>query len=200
MRKYIFLLLCIILNSNAVQSQEKLSNRVNDSIVFDVKIHKRIYQIELEEYPFSIDLIENLEGKFEGNINLNLRTNQEDFVGKMAINPKTVKKLIIQFKEMGIEVIYDTPNYKDYITLDSGKTNFKIYSHTIQRDYSFSGIYSNKKIKSYQSKNKKSAIKILTFLDKKLHLKYTYLEMKKKLPKGKYIYFNGYAITTIITK
>ena len=63
MNKYFLLFLCLIANSSFVQSQEKLINQQQDSINFNDKIYKTIYQVEVSR-PLTIELIEKLDGRF----------------------------------------------------------------------------------------------------------------------------------------
>ncbi|MFV8324080.1 hypothetical protein [Flavobacterium sp. LB3P21] len=203
MNKYFLLFLCLIANSSFVQSQEKLINQQQDSINFNDKIYKTIYQIKLSSSPLTIELIEKLDGDFFGTVNIvidrDFENKSELFVGKMQIEKSKVEKLISEFKKIALETVKNCTENDDCVMgLDGVHTEFNIKSNNVIKEYSFWELTPNQKNEKDTPENRKKAQKVLDFLDKELNLKVKYRELLQKLPKGRYSYWigNGDAIFT----
>ena len=203
MNKYFLLFLCLIANSSFAQSQEKLINQQQDSINFNDKIYKTIYQVEVSR-PLTIELIEKLDGDFFGTVNIvidrDFENKSELFVGKMQIEKSKVEKLITEFKKIALETVKNCTENDDCVEgLDGVYTEFNIKSNDVIKKYSFWGLHPNQKNKKDTPENRKKAQKILDFLDKELNLEVKYHELRQKLPKGTYSYWigNGTASFTI---
>ncbi|WP_395052029.1 hypothetical protein [Flavobacterium sp.] len=195
--KYNYLIL-ILLSITSIYCQEKLTNRVQDSIVFDSLVHKRIYKIDLANSELSIELLETLNDEYYGFFSITLykeiNDSSELFVGRIEIENLIVKDLMNQFEKKQIKNILDSNDLNNCIRfLDTDYTNFKIYLKNLKRSYSFEVLTPYDKM-PHIPKNRKQALKILKLLNDKINFKKKYREFLKKLPKGTYINFRGYTI------
>ena len=195
-------LIYFLANFNISQSQEKLNNRHNDSIIFDNKIYKKIYQIKLANLPISIELIEKYNSKFSGTVNMNIsrrfNNKRENFTAKIELDNLLSKKIIKKLKKLGINQLEKEKEILNYTFLDGDETIFKIFTNSSSIEYSFWELNPNQKHIFQISKNRKKAQKIIDFLDCKLNFKLKYSEIKNKLPKGIYYYINGIVVSKII--
>ncbi len=196
MNKYFLLFFCLVANCSFVQSQEKLINQQQDSINFNDKIYKNIYQVELLRPPLTIELIEKLDGIFFGTVKIvidrDFDNKSELFVGKMQIEKSKVEKLISEFKKIALETVKNCIENDDCVEgLDGVYTDFNIKSNDIIKEYSFWELTPHQKNEKDTPENRKKAQKILDFLDKELNLEVKYNELRQKLPKGRYSYWIG---------
>ena len=201
MRNYIMILLFFGSSCSFLNAQEMLVNQIQDSINFDNKINKNVYQIELCDLPLRIELSETLDGRFYGNVSIILENyfevNRETFVGKIPIKKSLVKELIAQFGKIALESLKNCNENDDCeYGLDGSETEFKIKSKGIFREYSFWNLIPNQNITVETPENRKRGQQILNLIDKKLDLKLKYTEMRQKLPKGQYSYWAGNAIVS----
>lgn len=195
-------LIYFLVNFNIIHSQEKLINSYNDSLVFDKKIHKKIYQIKLANTPLSIELIEKFNSKVSGTVNINIsrlfNNKRENFTAKIAIDSSMSKRIITKLQKLGIEFLKKEEGLKGFTILDGDETIFKIITNSSTIEYSFWELNPNQKHIFQISKNRNKAQKIIDFLDCKLNFKLKYSEIKNKLPKGIYYYINGIVVSKII--
>lgn len=195
-------LILFLLSITPIYCQEKLTNRVQDSIPFDSLVHKRIYKIDLANSELSIELVETLNDEYYGFFTITLDKSIKDslqlFVGKIEIEKMMVKDLMTKFQKNEIENIIDCKQNNDCIQfLDADYTTFYIHSKKVKREYAFEVLTVLDKI-PHITKNRKQALKILKILNKKNNLKKKYSELFRKLPSGEYSYFRGYAIGRFI--
>ena len=174
-----------------------LSQELNDSIVFNQNIHKRIYEYTIPETPFEVFLIEFLNGRVEGTINISLNRKYKeenfDFEKKLHFRKKVTEYLFNELDKMDFQNFNqptDEENCSFY--LDGESTFFKVTTATIQKTLYFDGIYLNSTKKDCETNLK--AQKILNLLDKKLNFKWRLEKLEYSLPTGKYSYMVGAVI------
>lgn len=193
MKKALFI--CLILNCNLVLSQKiKLDTTQNTN--FDSIHHKRIYDIYTIDYPLGFELIEMNNGGFVGNVKvafIKKEDNQpKEFITKTPIVKDIVKKLMIKLDEIGIENIIDCEENNDCIIgYDGSYTGFVVRTYLFNRKYLFWGLHLDDNIDPETPYNRKQAEQILKVLDENVNFKQTFLEAKKRQPKGKYYFYYG---------
>ena len=108
--------------------------------------------------------------------------------------------MIFQLKSDGIETIKNCKDDLDCANiafLDGSSISFKIKTDKIDREYYFSEIYPISKENIESNEIRKQAQNIITTLNKFINLKEDFSNVIKKLPSGKYYYFNGNSICQI---
>ena len=157
---------------------------------FDNVFNKKIYKLDIGDFPESIQFIENKEGAVEGRIITifySRNTKKEVFV-KTPIGCLLSKKLMKKIKRKGIEKINNCTK-NDYMnTLDGTYTCFYILDDSSKKSLGFWSLGVNEKITFKTPKDRKQALKIIKLLDKYLNLKNILIKSKSILPKGKYLY------------
>ncbi len=187
--------------NNFIFSQNR-DNDIFEMIEFNKSKHNKIYQIDLIDSPQSVELIELKNGKYFGNIILKLSSRDHGiYLDKIAINEDTVKLLMIKSQQIGIETITNCYQNKDCLEfLDGSSVFFRIQTNEIDRKYSFSELYPNQISEPNTPKNRKQAQEITNLLYNYLDFKKSYIEMKSKLPSGRYSYFENNRIGKIDIK
>ena len=187
------IILFVFLVHNQVFCQRN-NNMVNDSIVFNESIHKRLYEFEIPETPLSVILIEflnhDLIGIIKFNSNRTYRSFNGQFESRKRIGIKKTKRLFKKLDKNSFEQLNQPTNEeKCPIYLDADFTFFKIFTPTIRKTIFFDGIYLNSFEKDCES-NKK-AQNILTVLNNELDFDFQIENFKTTLPPGIYRYING---------
>ena len=201
MSKIILIFICFIANYNFVQSQKKLINQQKNSINFANEMYKTIYEIKLSNDPLIVELVEKSDGSFFGNVNIAIsryyKSKNEDFIGKMPIDSLITKLLISKIKIIALESVKNCYENDDcFQGFDGVDTEFKIKHNKIIKNYSFWELIPNNIKESNVPENRKKAQEILNLLDEEINLKSKYLELKQKLPKGKYFSWFGCGFNT----
>jgi hypothetical protein len=157
---------------------------------------KRIYKVDMCDLPLKIELIENSNGSFEGEIIMTLdkvtKSGDKEITKKLSIDSKIVEKLMLETEKIGIEKIKDCNENKDCVEgLDGSYTTFAIKNQKLEREYSFWELIPNTNTDKVVPVNRKQAQEILNLLDKHLNLDKSFSLMLKLLPKGEYSYYYG---------
>jgi hypothetical protein len=201
MKNIALFLLVFFAYCNLVYSQD-IENVILEPVKFKNSKHNKIYQIELMDSPQSVELIELKNGKYLGNIILKLSSREYGiYTDKILINDEIVKLLMQKSEQIGIETITNCYQNKDCIDyLDGSDVFFRIQTNEIDSKYSFSELYPNQISEAKAPKNRKQAQEIINILHNYLDFKKSYIEMKSKLPPGRYSYNVNSRIGTIDIK
>ena len=178
-------------------------NMINDSIVFNQTIHKRLYEFKIPETPFSVTLIEYFNGNFKGTINISVYRRYknviEDFESRLKIGDKKVKRLFNELDQNQFELLSQPEiqeNCKMY--LDGDFTFFTITTPVICKTIYFYGIYLDAIEEDCESNLK--AQKILNLLSKEIDFKSQLENFKNVLPSGNYSYITGALLNQFIVE
>jgi len=176
---------------------------INDSIVFNQTIHKRLYEFKIPETPFSVTLIEYFNGNFKGTINISVYRRYknviEDFESRLKIGDKKVKRLFNELDQNQFELLSQPEiqeNCKMY--LDGDFTFFTITTPVICKTIYFYGIYLDAIEEDCESNLK--AQKILNLLSKEIDFKSQLENFKNVLPSGNYSYITGALLNQFIVE
>ncbi|WP_139959502.1 hypothetical protein [Flavicella sediminum] len=195
MRKIIYILIFLGIGINFCFSQTE-SERF-DLTEFDSIKHERIYRIEISDYQIT-ELLELKSGEFKGSLNHSVWTTNRKGIRKKNINQKiripnlTVKKLISELNESGIENLKDCNEIENCINgLDGTTTYFKILKNGEMNSASYWELesdyyYKQNKVELPSEVNK--ARKIVSIINKEFNLKKQFQEFLNRLPKGRYSY------------
>jgi hypothetical protein len=195
-----FLIVCfLVINLCWSQDHFDLQNRAKDSITFNPIKHKRIYEFRIPDFPFSVCVIENINGKLFGNINIHLNryynSEWKDFQGQFNLSKSTVKRIFKKLDDSKFEEL-EVPSIDEpcAIVLDGDFTIFKIITSTHKQNNYFTGITVN----GNESRNCEKNIlaqKIINFLNQELDFKVQFEEFRNQLPVGRYTYSSGITIS-----
>ncbi len=191
----IITLIILILSCNSCLAQE-----LNDSIVFNQTIHKRLYQFTIPETPFEVFLIEFLDGKMLGRVKICLnrkyKNENSDFNKNISLRKKITEKLFEEIDRTNLEKL-NQPTFEERcsVHLDGEFTFFHITTATIRKTIFFDGIYFHSSENDCETNLK--AQNILNILDKRLNFKWRLETIENYLPEGKYSYMVGAVIKEI---
>lgn len=116
------------------------------------------------------------------------------------LDTKLVKKLMSKLYELGIEHI-KSPSFNELGGfLDGDAASVKIYCDYVKSELSFYCVTPQTKINKDTPFNIKHFIKIIKFINRKINLEDNSKEMRRKLPKGKYCYFEGNGLSVFNVK
>ena len=196
LKKIVHILIILGVGINFCFSQTESDKRFGLT-EFDSIKHERIYQIEVEDYQFT-ELIESKSGEFEGTLNHSVWTTNRKGIRKNNITQKikipnlTVKKLISELNENGLENLKDCDEVENCISgLDGTTTFFKTIKNgtinsasywELESDY----YYKQKKVKLPAEVIK--ARKMISIISKEFDLKEQFQNFLNRLPNGRYSY------------
>lgn len=180
-----------------------LKDMINDSIVFDQTIHKRLYEFEIPESPFSVTLIEISNGNFKATININVYRRYEKvndhYVGRLQIGKNKIKRLFKELDQNAFEQLNQpTAEENCSIYLDGDSAVFTITTLVIRKTMHFDGIYLDSFKDDCESNLK--AQKILNLLNKELDFEWQIENFKNVLPPGNYSYMTGIVINKFVVE
>ena len=196
MKKIVHILIVLGIGINFCFSQTESEKRFGLT-EFDSIKHKRIYQIEVEDYQIT-ELIEYKNGEFKGALNHSVWTTNRKGIRKNNITQKikipnlTVKKLISELNENGLENLKDCGEVENCISgLDGTTTFFK----TIKNGEINSAAYWELESDYYYNQNKVKlpaevikARKMISIINQEFDLKEQFQNFLNRLPNGRYSY------------
>jgi hypothetical protein len=194
--KTIYILIFLGIGINFSYSQTESEKRFGLT-EFDSIKHKRIYQIEVEDYQIT-ELIEYKNGEFKGTLNHSVWTTNRKGIRKNNITQKIkipnikVEKLIFELNKNGLENLKNCYEVENCISgLDGTTTFFK----TIQKGIINSASYWELETDYYYNQNKVKlpaevikARKMISIINKEFNLKEQFQFFLNRLPNGKYSY------------
>lgn len=193
---------------------------ISTSLAFSQKNEKRVYEISIINQPQVIELIENENGQYSGNVITEITKGKwrtgwlnrtwrniwnikdKEIVDQSSIDQAVVKDLMTELKENGIETIKkcsDDEECNKYMFLDSGTVSFKIKTSETEREYGFEEIYPLNENNKEKIDLRFKAQNLITILYKHVDLKERFSELFKRLPRGYYNWYqpSGHSIVTI---
>jgi len=196
LRKIVHILIIIGIGINFCFSQTESQKRFGLT-EFDPIKHERIYQIEVEDYQIT-ELIEYKNGGFEGTLNHSVWTTNRKGIRKNNITQKikipnlTVKKLISELNENGLENLKDCSKVENCISgLDGTTTFFKTIKNGKINSASYWELESDHYYKQKKLKLPAEVIKakrMISIISQEFDLKEQFQNFLNRLPNGRYSY------------
>ena len=170
------------------------------------------YKISVMEFPQTIELYKKSNGQYYGHIETKLSKgmsrrgwayktwrkiwNIKDQIIRdiRPIDSLTVKKLMIELKENGIDCLTFCKEDEDSYNkgfLDSGYTSFTIEIDGVEKNFSFEEIYPIKGLNLEKGKLRLKVQKLMTVLYNYLDLENEFSTYINRLPRGNYTWFEG---------
>ena len=190
MKQLIYILLFLGSNSLSLQID-------NDAITpFNPRKHKFIYNLTVNGFPQSIELI-----KFRnGNASITIKTffwrrvnwRRSTYVSKLQCDKGLAQKIIAELERLEMESVDCKYDNRDCITSLGEWVTWTIHSTKVKRQFIWD-IHYKETISEETPENRRRGVEIMKYLDQQIDFEKTFAKIRQLLPKGKYSYAYGHA-------